>query len=156
MPERLITLPGPGHTDALGALVARLLRPGDALLLSGPMGAGKSAFARALLRALSGDPALEVPSPTFTLVQTYDTALGPVAHFDLWRLGDAYELEELGWDDARQGIVLVEWAERLDELTPSPALELDLSLDAHGGRTARLVWDDRALALPSLPDVATP
>ena len=83
---RLIELPDLAATKRLAAAVATLARPGDAILLEGPLGAGKTEFARAFLRAATGDPALEVPSPTFTLVQSYETRLGPVHHFDLWRL----------------------------------------------------------------------
>jgi len=143
MSDRTFTLATPAQTDALAAAVAVQLRAGDAVLLSGVMGAGKSSFARAALRALSRNPALEVPSPTFTLVQTYETSAGPVAHFDLWRMGDPSELEELGWDEACQGIVLVEWAEHLGDLTPAAALTLDFTLDGAGGRHVRAQWDER-------------
>ena len=98
--------------------VAALARPGDAILLDGPLGAGKTAFARAFLRAATGDPRLEVPSPSFTLVQSYDTGLGPVHHFDLWRLGGPGGLAELGWDEACADIVLVEWPDRLGAAWP--------------------------------------
>ena len=96
MPPRVVPLPTPADTDALGARLAALARPGDAILLEGPLGAGKSALARAFLRALAGDSELEVPSPTFTLVQAYDTPRGIANHFDLWRLDgpDALRSEE--------------------------------------------------------------
>ena len=100
-------------THALAARLARLLRPGDAVLLEGPLGAGKSEFARAVLRAAAGDPTLEVPSPTFTLVQSYDLPAGAAHHFDLYRLDGPAGLDELGWDEALEGIVLVEWPDRL-------------------------------------------
>src|SRR5579872_3748972 len=95
----LRALPDLAATEALAAVVAGCVRRGDAILLEGPLGAGKTAFARAFLRAASGDPALEVPSPTFTLVQAYQTPLGPVHHFDLWRLDGPGALAELGWDE---------------------------------------------------------
>ena len=110
---RLIELASLAATEALAASVAALARPGDAILLEGELGAGKTAFARALLRAASGDPALEVPSPTFTLAQSYDTRIGTVHHFDLWRLNGPSGLMELGWDEARDDIVVVEWPDRL-------------------------------------------
>ena len=137
-------------TNALGARLAAALRPGDAILLSGPYGAGKTALARALLRALVSDPRLEVPSPSYTLVQTYDTPLGPVHHFDLWRLDGPGALVELGWDEAREGIVLAEWPERLGSLRPADALEValahDLSLGDEGQRCATLTgWPEERL-----------
>jgi len=114
-------------TAALAAQLAARARPGDALLLEGPLGAGKSAFARAFLRAASGDPALEVPSPTFTLVQSYDLPTGPAFHFDLWRLDGPEGLDELGWEEARDGISLIEWPDRLGALRPAEALTLTLA-----------------------------
>ena len=125
-----LTLPDLAATEALGERIARLLRPGDAILLHGPLGAGKSALARALIRAAAGQPELEVPSPSYTLVQEYDTGAGPLFHFDLWRLDGPGGVVELGWDDARLGIVVVEWADRLGVLRPDDALEITL---AHGG-----------------------
>ena len=120
-------LPTLAATEALAAAVARLARPGDAILLEGPLGAGKTAFARAFLRAAAASLALEVPSPSFTLVQSYETALGMVHHFDLWRLDGPAALPELGWDDARADIVLVEWPDRLGPFRPADALTVALS-----------------------------
>ena len=92
-----------------------MLRPGDAVLLDGELGAGKTAFARALLRGVAGDPGLEVPSPSYTLVQTYETPRLTLHHFDLWRLAGPGGLVELGWDDARRDVVIVEWPDRLGD-----------------------------------------
>ncbi len=137
-------LPDPAATQALAAAVAALARAGDAILLDGPLGAGKTEFARAFLRAASGDPALEVPSPTFTLVQSYDTPRFRAAHFDLWRLAGATDLAELGWDEARDGVVLVEWPDRLGELRPIGALDVSLSMTGDTARRAVLSgWPDR-------------
>lgn len=121
-------------TEALAARLAARARRGDAILLEGPLGAGKSTLARAFLRAACGDPALEVPSPTFTLVQGYDLPAGPAFHFDLWRLEGPADLAELGWDEAREGIVLVEWPDRLGALRPADALTLTLAPGAGGDR----------------------
>lgn len=121
----------------VAALAARLsgrLGPGDVLFLRGDLGAGKTVFARALLRALCGDADLNVPSPTFTLVQTYECAHGLVWHFDLYRLKDPEEIYEIGWEDALSGaIMLVEWPERLGidrggGLAPPDRLEIGLEI----------------------------
>ncbi len=144
----LLPLPNLEATDALGARIAAALRPGDAVLLQGPLGAGKSALARSVLRTLLGDPALHVPSPTFTLVQAYDAPIGPVSHFDLWRLDGKEAVIELGWEEAREGVVLVEWPDRLGDLRPGDALRVELAYDGKAwdgeARTARLDgWADR-------------
>lgn len=137
-------LPDLAATESLAAALAALVRPGDAILLEGPLGAGKTAFARAFLRRLTGDPALEVPSPTFTLVQTYDSPRGPVHHFDLWRLDGPSAMAELGWDDACEDIVLVEWPDRLGALTPTDALTVALRATGETSRAATLTgWADR-------------
>jgi len=142
-----VTLPlaDSAATEALAALLAARARPRDAILLEGPLGAGKSTLARAFLRAASGDPGLEVPSPTFTLVQGYDLPIGPAFHFDLWRLDGPADLAELGWDEAREGIVLVEWPDRLGALRPADALTITLDPGAaEDSRIATLTgWPGR-------------
>ncbi len=131
-------------TEALAARLAARARPGDAILLEGPLGAGKTAFARAFLRAAAGDPALEVPSPSFTLVQSYDTKLGPVHHFDLWRLDGPAALPELGFEEALADIVLVEWPDRLGRFRPADALILRLVPIDETTRALTLTgWDGR-------------
>jgi tRNA threonylcarbamoyladenosine biosynthesis protein TsaE len=144
-----LTLPDLAATEALAAAIAARARPGDAILLEGPLGAGKSAFARAFLRAASRDPALEVPSPTFTLVQGYDLPAGPAHHFDLWRLEGPEALAELGWEEAREGIVLVEWPDRLGSLRPPEALTVALAPgDSEDSRRATLAgWPGRLAGL---------
>jgi tRNA threonylcarbamoyladenosine biosynthesis protein TsaE len=142
-------LPDLAATEALAGRVAALARPGDAILLEGPLGAGKTAFARAFLRAASGEPALEVPSPTFTLVQSYETKQGIIYHFDLWRLDAPGALGELGWDEARDAVVLVEWPDRLGPLRPADALTIAFELGVGDRRTARLRgWPDRIGRIP--------
>ena len=123
----------------LGGLAARLaavVRPGDTIALSGDLGAGKTTFARGLLRGLGWTG--EVPSPSFTLVQTYPTA-PPLWHVDLYRLDSAIEAEALGLDDAWDAaVVVVEWPERLGDRLPADALRL--RLDGAGDATRRLTW----------------
>jgi tRNA threonylcarbamoyladenosine biosynthesis protein TsaE len=143
-PVLIRLLADPAATAALAARLALLARPGDPILLEGPLGAGKTTLARAFLRAAAHDPALVVPSPSYTLVQTYATRLGPVHHFDLWRLDGPAALCELGWHDARADIVLVEWPDRLGALAPADALRLSLAITGETIREARLTgWPDR-------------
>ncbi|PPQ29729.1 tRNA (adenosine(37)-N6)-threonylcarbamoyltransferase complex ATPase subunit type 1 TsaE [Rhodopila globiformis] len=142
--SRTVALADLSATEALAARLAGLAKPGDSILLEGDLGAGKTAFARAFLRAASGDPVLEVPSPTFTLVQTYETKIGPVFHYDLWRLDGSDSLAELDWDDARDGIVLVEWPDRLGPLRPADALVIAFRLGEGEAREATLTgWAER-------------
>jgi tRNA threonylcarbamoyladenosine biosynthesis protein TsaE len=137
-------LPSRDATHALAARIAGLARAGDAILLEGPLGAGKSEFARAFLRAITGDAALEVPSPTFTLVQSYDSPRGQIHHFDLWRLDGPDALEELGWDELRADIVLVEWPDRLGALVPPDSLVIRLAESGPESREATLAgWEGR-------------
>jgi tRNA threonylcarbamoyladenosine biosynthesis protein TsaE len=143
-PTRILTLPDLAATEALAGTVAARAHRGDAILLDGPLGAGKTAFARAFLRAATGDPGLDVPSPTFTLLQSYDTPLGLVHHYDLWRLDGPAALAELGWDEACDDIVLVEWPDRLGELRPAGALTIVLRHGDGDQRQAELTgWPDR-------------
>ncbi|MBZ9792744.1 tRNA (adenosine(37)-N6)-threonylcarbamoyltransferase complex ATPase subunit type 1 TsaE [Rhizobium sp. 3T7] len=122
------------ETIRFGEDLALALKPGDCLALSGDLGAGKSSLARAFLRAMAADDDLEVPSPTFTLVQAYDLRI-PVAHFDLYRLGDPTELTELGFDEALQdGICLVEWPEMASDELPADRIALKLEHEGPGRR----------------------
>ncbi len=109
-----IALPDAEATTRLGQVIAPLLAPGDSVLLYGPLGMGKSTLARGLIRALT-TPDEDVPSPTFTLVQFYESD-PPVAHFDLYRLTRSEEAFEIGLDEALdEGCAVIEWPERLGE-----------------------------------------
>ncbi len=135
-------------TARLGAAIARQLAPGEAVCLSGPLGAGKSTLARALVRTLT-TPDEEVPSPTFTLVQFYEGARLKVAHFDLYRLSNPDEAYEIGLDEALDdGAVVIEWPERLDGRLPLDRLAVEIALEGEG-RVARLTphgaWKGRKL-----------
>ncbi|PZP55620.1 MAG: tRNA (adenosine(37)-N6)-threonylcarbamoyltransferase complex ATPase subunit type 1 TsaE [Micavibrio aeruginosavorus] len=107
------------ETAELAKRFAGTLPARQILFLEGDLAAGKSVFARALIRELAGEPDLTVPSPTFNLLQVYETPIGPVWHYDLYRLKEPDEIEELSWNDAlSSGIVLIEWPERLEHLKP--------------------------------------
>lgn len=126
-----IELANEAATVALARLVADEVGSGDLVTLSGGLGAGKTAFARALIRALAGDPWLDVPSPTFTLVQRYETPFGAVVHADLYRIAGPDELAELGWDEAAEGaLVVVEWPERAGAALAPDRLDVALQLPA--------------------------
>jgi tRNA threonylcarbamoyl adenosine modification protein YjeE len=138
-PLWIVTLPDHDATERLAAIVAAELRAGDLVTLSGGLGAGKTTFARALIRALAGEPELEVPSPTFTLMQVYDGLKFQVVHADFYRLSGAYELVELGWDETTENAVtLVEWPERADDALKEERLDIRLDLASGGGRIATL------------------
>lgn len=133
-PDLLLT--AEADTDRLGVLLAGMLRPGDTVLLSGPVGAGKTHLARALIRARLG-PDEEVPSPSFTLVQTYAHADGDIWHADLYRLAGPDQTLELGLEAAfGQDICLVEWPDRLGALAPADALLVSLSQAGEGRKAA--------------------
>ena len=135
MPTFSFFLPDEAATERLGAALAKRLRPRDVVALQGGLGVGKTTLARAILRAASGDPALTVPSPTFTLVEIYDTPVGVFWHFDLYRLEEPEQVFELGWEEARaDGMALVEWAERLGALLPPERLTVTLAMEGDGRR----------------------
>lgn len=120
-------------TARLAADLAAILKPGDIVALSGHLGAGKSALARAILRELAGDPALEAPSPTFTLVQSYDTPRGTVLHADLYRVRSSDELDDIGLiEDLERIVTLVEWPDRAGTRLPA-GRRLDIVLDVDPG-----------------------
>jgi N-acetylmuramate 1-kinase len=124
-----VVLPDEHATRRLALDIANALQPGDFVSLSGDLGAGKTSFARALIRYLAGDNALEVPSPTFTLVQTYDLPQFPLIHADLFRLSGSAELAELGFDDLPdEAVVLLEWPDRAAGFLPPDRLDVTLTL----------------------------
>ena len=134
-------------TAALAEDVAAILATGDVVALSGGLGAGKTTFARALIRAAADDAELEVPSPTFTLVQSYAAGRLMIGHFDLYRLGSAEEVDEIGLTDAAsEGAVLIEWPERGEGRLPEERLTVHFEI-AGDGRRAELfgsdAWRDR-------------
>ncbi len=164
--SRTRRLPDVGATTRLAEALSEVARRGDVIGLGGALGVGKTTFARAFINACArrrGAPEEEVPSPTFTLVQVYEFAGLTVSHFDLYRIERPDETHELGLDDAiADGVVLIEWPERLEGLLPADRLDLVLSagagpdpnpderlaeLTGHGdwaGRLARIPDDDRA------------
>jgi len=133
---RTLSLPTAADTDGLGQALATLAFPGAFVALRGDLGAGKSSLARAVARGLGVTG--PVPSPTFVLVNVYDGRL-PLVHADWYRLADADELEQIGWDELATDhvVTLVEWAERVPEALPADRLELTLAYDGDG-RTATL------------------
>lgn len=145
-----LDLPDLAATEGLARRLAALARPGDVIALEGDLGAGKTAFARAFVSAALGGET-EVPSPTFTLVQTYDTPIGQIWHFDLYRLSQAEDAYELGIEEAfADGISLIEWPDRLAGRLPAQALRLTLEVTAGEARRATLVapahWTTRLRA----------
>lgn len=154
-PFRTIPAPTETATANLARRLAPALGPGDTLLLSGPIGAGKTHFARALIqeRLAAAGRAEDVPSPTFTLVQTYDDGRAEIWHADLYRLADAGDLWELGLDEAFDtAICLVEWPDRLGAAAPAGALWIDIAVDDAEGR--RLTLSSDAAAWPARIDAA--
>lgn len=128
------------QTASLARHVSMFLAAGDLVTLSGGLGVGKTTFARALIRAMLGDPSAEVPSPTFTLVQVYQGARCPLVHADLFRLQDRSELDALGWEEmSESAIVLVEWPERAGIDAAPDRLDVAICLDPAGSQEERTV-----------------
>lgn len=144
----------PDDTDAIGRTLAAAVAPGDVVALHGPLGAGKSHLARAIVRARMHDPAAEVPSPSYTLVNIYQAAGGEIWHADLYRI-DPDELGEIGLEDApSDAILLVEWAERWPGL-PRRRIDIVLAFSADCGRSVTVTpkgngWEDALRALEAL------
>lgn len=128
-------------TAQAGAALGPLLAPGDVVLLQGDVGAGKTHFARALIQSILVEME-DVPSPTFTLVQVYDTRNGPLWHADLYRISTPTEVDELGLTDAfEDSICIIEWPDRLGPLSPKDALRIEIATQAEG-RMATFTWAD--------------
>ncbi len=124
-----VVVPNEEALDRLVMDIAIALEPGDMITLSGDLGAGKTTFARALIRHLAGDPTIEVPSPSFTLIQTYDLPRFPVVHADLYRLSGAAELAELGFEDLpADAVTLLEWPDRAAGSLPPDRLDIAITL----------------------------
>lgn len=137
------------ETEGIARQIALRLPRRCCVMLNGDLGAGKSVMARSMIRTLSQDKILDVPSPTFTLLQTYmvnlndgDSTPCDIWHFDLYRLKDPEEIFELGWEDAmRDGIVLIEWAERLGPYIPKGAVIVTIECDrAQDMRNITIAW----------------
>lgn len=146
-----LTLKDAAASEALGARLAPLLRPRDVVSLQGDLGAGKTTLARGLLRALANDPEMDVPSPTFTLVEVYDFPGLSVWHFDLYRLKQPDDAWELGLEQALgEAASLIEWPDRLGPFLPARRLEIRLR-PQDDGRLAELAgsddWEERVRKL---------
>jgi tRNA threonylcarbamoyl adenosine modification protein YjeE len=147
-----LALPSLRATHGVGRRLAGLIRPGDVIALRGVLGAGKTELARALIRARAGAE-IEVPSPSYTLVQDYSFPDLVIRHIDLYRIADLAELAELGLDaPGADEAWLIEWPERAEAVLPPERLDLELRQgDAPDARIARLVagdlWTDRLAAL---------
>lgn len=135
--------PDPEATDAIGAVIARQLAPGDVITLHGDLGAGKTALARAIIRARLGDSQMDVPSPTFALVQPYPG----IIHADLYRLAGESEIDELGLFDDDSAVILVEWPERAPvlETLSGLAITLDMGPQGNGRRITIAAQGGRSL-----------
>lgn len=158
MPPLSVTVRDEEALQPIAAALGALLRRGDVVTLTGELGAGKTAFCRALINSL-GAGGEEVPSPTFTLVQVYDAQQPEIWHFDLYRLENENDILELGWEDARRhAAVLVEWPQRLGGLLPRDRLEISITFDKDLATARRLdiaaqgSWQARLDALATAPD----
>ncbi|MEL7128821.1 MAG: tRNA (adenosine(37)-N6)-threonylcarbamoyltransferase complex ATPase subunit type 1 TsaE [Pseudomonadota bacterium] len=128
-----LKLPNDAATRAIGVAIAPILRRGDVLALYGGLGAGKTTLVRGLIQTLCG-AGTEVPSPTYTLVQTYDAPAFGLWHFDLYRIETPHELEDLGWDDTAAGVAIIEWPAHAGPALPAWRLDIHLAPDGSGRR----------------------
>lgn len=152
--QSFLNLSTPEETAALARKIAALLRPGDVLLLEGEIGAGKTHFARSLIQSLLSTPE-DIPSPTFTLVQTYDGPDCEIWHADLYRLTSPDEVVELGLTDAfEDSICLVEWPDRLADLRPATALTLAFSMHSEQGRRDLVLSSESKRWVPLMESIS--
>jgi len=134
--------PAEKDTEELGRKLARLCQKGDAFTLSGTLGMGKSVLARAFVQELSN--AEEVPSPTFTLVQTYPAAGFDIYHFDLYRLKSPEEIFEIGMEEALfEGVSLIEWPEKMGGYWPKNAFHIEISANGEGRKISITTTDEK-------------
>ena len=128
MPEKINqTLNNHTETKKLAQVIASALSPGDAVLLKGSLGAGKTELARQIIRVLCENPNLDVPSPTYAMVQLYNSQICDIWHFDLYRMGRAEDIIELGWETAQAGAIsIIEWPERLGVYHPFSFIEIEM------------------------------
>lgn len=127
------------ETARCAKAVADLLPMQAVVTLQGTLGAGKTAFCRALIKYVTGNEALDVPSPTYTLVQQYETDKAQIWHFDLYRLNDPDEIYDLGWEDAiAEGLCLIEWPERLGHLKPQKTIDISIDVLPNDNRRITL------------------
>src|SRR5215469_5508035 len=138
-PRSTLGLANEEATRRFAADVANMLEPGDFIALSGDLGAGKTTFVRAMIAHLASDAAIEVPSPTFTLVQHYDLPRFRVVHADLYRVAGADELAELGLDEMADSVVAMEWPDRAGDMLPNDRIEIAFSLSPHDDAEHRTV-----------------
>ena len=137
--------------------IAAIIEPGDVITLSGDLGAGKTTFARALIRYLAADDTIEVPSPTFTFTQSYTLPRFAVVHVDLYRLSGPSELPELGFDDVPEGsVTLVEWPDRAVGFLPASRLDIALTLEPQNGQMPAMFASPGTAASPCEPSVSSP
>jgi len=140
-------LPNEAETARIAQKLSKLVQKGDVVALHGDLGAGKTTFSKALIRYLVGLPNLEVPSPTFTLVQTYESSRFPIWHFDMYRLDDPSEIDELGFEETIDGLAIIEWPEKMGETLPTYRIDIKISFE-NNKRTMTLTpqgksWSDR-------------
>lgn len=127
-----VVLPDEAATTAFGITLASQLIPGDLITLSGELGSGKTSLARAIVRALMHDDIMDVPSPSFALVQPYAKGTQTILHADLYRLTGARDIEELGLFDDPEAIVMVEWPERAPEIFNNAQIRIELAIPPGG------------------------